>query len=309
MSVQISDNARYALITYYNYIKAWIIYIDRLYGLGDDGIKAFIDKTKSLTAFSRIQGGASSPTKLINSYNRGRLTLSAMQSLPIDNYPELALSANLWLPVQSYYAIHGVGLASLIALNKTPPRDHRTFCANFSELAGKYFPPPFCGRCVAGSEVKDFLFPGLCTSATKVAKQSNLANPAFAEGDDFIGKTLSSTRKKILKELFDKKRGERVKRGRKRRNLPYEEKQASCRKEHATSICDFIYRMRVRSNYDNPDMYLFASHNPEDAANHYRNLLYLTKIIIAGLDTLIERKIGRTEMAKLKSKFEQQPTS
>lgn len=304
MSVQISDSARFALLTYYHYIKAWVICIRRRYGSGDDGIKAFLHKTQSLETFQNIQGGASISPALANSYNRGRLTLSAMQKLPIDESPELALSANFWLPVQSYYAIHGLGLASLIALNQSPPRDHRAFRASFSALVSKYFPAPLCGRCDGGPTPTDFVFPGLITNATEVIKQSNLSNPESAEGDTLVGKSISSTRRRMLEELLDRKRKDKVKPGCKRRNLSGVEKQTICQKLHAVSVCDFIYRMRVHSNYDNPDMYLFPAGNWEDAADHYRDLLYLTRIIIAGLETLIERKVGRTEMAALKSKFE-----
>ena len=74
-------------------------------------------------------------------------------------------------------------------------------------------------------------------------------------------------------------------------------------KEQATSICNLLYRMRICSNYDNPDMYLFASVKPANDTKYYKDLRYLTKILIAGLDALIEGRIGRTEMSQLKSKF------
>ena len=125
------DNAKYALITFYNYIEAWVIYIKKLYGYGDDGTNVFINKLKSLPKFNRIRGGASIDEDLDNAYYRGHLTFQAMNDLPIEGYPELAISANLWLPVQSYYAIHGVGSALLVASTDNPPKTHRAFCACF----------------------------------------------------------------------------------------------------------------------------------------------------------------------------------
>ena len=61
--------------------------------------------------------------------------------------------------------------------------------------------------------------------------------------------------------------------------------------------------MRVRSNYDNPDMYLFASSDLEGTTKHYKDLRYLTKMVLTGLDALIERRIGKTEMGQLRSKY------
>jgi len=74
-STQKLERATYALITYYNYIRAYVICINRLYGSCDDGINAFITKIKCSTAFKRVQGGALTSSELINAYSRGRLTL------------------------------------------------------------------------------------------------------------------------------------------------------------------------------------------------------------------------------------------
>ena len=291
--------ATYALITYYNYIKAWVVCIKKLYGSGDDGENLFVNKCKSGNAFNNVQGGASVSEEFYKAYGRGRLTFKAMDNLPIEEHPELALSANLWLPVQSYYAIHGVGLATMIALGRGSPKSHRSFRADFSKLVNKYFPKPFCGRCIGGPELKDFSFQDLSTSVDKVTGQNQLANPEFVEEiESFIGKSLSTTREKFLKDRFDQNRSDR-----KKKRLSFEERNECCQKEHATSICDLLYRMRIRSNYDSPDMYLFASDKPENATKHYKDLRYLTRILIAGLDALIERRVGIIMMSQLKSKF------
>lgn len=298
--VERAERATYALITYYNYIKAWVVCLERQYGSGDDGINSFIDKLQHKTTSKRVQGGLSLSAELSDAYSRGRLTFRAMSNLPITEYPEIALSANFWLPVQSYYAIHGVGLATMAALNMSLPQTHRSFRAAFSSLVNTYFPTPFCSRCVGGPEAKDFSFHNINTSIDEVTSQSQLANPASViEIKNFIAKSLSTTRKKFVEIRFDEKRDEK-----KKKRLSFEEKNECCQREHATSICDLIYRMRVRSNYDNPDMYLFASKNAENATDHYRDLLYLTKVLITGLDALIARRIGSRNMAKLKSSFE-----
>ena len=51
-------------------------------------------------------------------------------------------------------------------------------------------------------------------------------------------------------------------------------------------------------------LYLFPSDSTDSDVNHYNNLLFLTEIIITGLETLIEKKIGQTEMNRLKQRFE-----
>lgn len=295
-----AERATYSLITYYNYIKAWIVCLNRQYGSGDDGINSFKAKIRNKTAFRSIQREAQVSRQLTSAYLRGLLTLTAMRRLPFEDYPQLTISANYWLPVQSYYAIHGIGLATMMALNRGLPNSHRTFRADFSELLNTYFPDPFCGRCTGGPEKKDFSFQKLSTSIEKVIRLKQLRNPEFVqEVETFIGKSLSTTRERFLNERFKEKR-----RKLKKKRLCFEDMNECCQKEHATSICDLIYRMRVHSNYDNPDMYLFASHDVAKAAKHYKDLLFLTEILIAGLEALIERRIGSAEMARLKSGFD-----
>lgn len=302
------DNAKLALKTYSNYIKAWVTCISSTYGSGDDGKNRFKQEIKSLVSFSRIQGGASTSVESVNNYNRGRLTLKAMREFPIDSYPELAISANLWLPVQSYYAIRGVGLATMLTLGRGSPQGHESFRADFSELVSRHFPYPLCGRCAGGPNKSYFSFLNLHTSVDKATEQNQLVNLITTEQvENIIGKSLKTTREKILDYNFTKMRSDkRKKQGKK--NLSSAEIQGCCQNQHATSICDLIYRMRIKSNYYSPDMYLFGSNSVDDAANHYGNLRYLTEIIIAGLETLMEKSIGQTEMANLRSIFQEQST-
>lgn len=204
-----AERATYALITYYNYIRAWVVYLRREYGPGDDGINSFIDKIQHNAAFRHVQGGVPLSRELTNAYSRGRLTFRAMHSLPFKEHPEVALSANFWLLVQAYYAIHGVGLATMIALNMNPPQSHRSFRAAFSSLVNTYSPDPFCGRCVGGPRAKDFSFGKISTSMDKVTRQSQLASPtSVVEIENVVGKSLSTTRLKFLDVRFDEKRNE-----------------------------------------------------------------------------------------------------
>lgn len=79
----------------------------------------------------KIQGGRTLDKDLVAAYTRGKLTLKAMETFPIKDNRDLAPTANLWLPVQAYYAVHGVGLATMISLGQESPKDHRAFRSVF----------------------------------------------------------------------------------------------------------------------------------------------------------------------------------
>jgi len=292
-----AQRAAFALTTYSNYVAAWVAFLNRQYGLGDEGKTAFLTAISENNVAKHLQGGAHVSEELTMAYCRGLLTLRAMQALPIEKNPHLARSANFWLPVQSYYAVHGTGLAAMIALNMTPPQSHMAFRAVFSSVVCTYFPAPFCGLCRGGPDRKDFLFQSLQTDMEKVTQQTQLTNPQHVEDlQTFVGKSLSTTRQEFLTRRFEERRDKE-----KRKRLTREIKNQCCQNEHSTSICDLLYRLRLRSNYDNPDMYLFAPTEQESAVKSYKELLRLTEFLIDGLNTLIEKRIVRKEMVELRA--------
>lgn len=290
------QEATYALTTYSNYVTAWVVSLNRQYGIGNEGRNAFLVAMAGNDNVRCLQGGTTVSDELTAAYYRGQLTFRAMQALPVEEYPHLARSANFWLPVQSYYAIHGTGLAAMMALNMAPPQFHMTFRAAFSSVVHTYFPAPFCGLCIGGPEAKEFIFRDLPTTMDRVVRQTQLANPEHVEDlATFVGKSLSTTRQEFLAVRFKEKRDKE-----KKKRLTHEAKDQCCQNEHPTSVCDLLYRLRLRSNYDNPDMYLFAPTVQQSAVRSYQELLRLTELLVAGFDALIERRIGRTKASELR---------
>ena len=150
------------------------------------------------------------------------------------------------------------------------------------------------------------LFSGGRSTAAKAKTQHNIADPSLASNiDDYIGESLYTTRDRKLDDAYKKQRMEkkRIKQGRTRCNISREEKENICSKLCDTSICDFIYRMRERSNYDNPIMYLSGTNDADSAHSHYKDLLRLTEVLIEGINTLIEFYLGKKELDRIKGEL------
>jgi hypothetical protein len=297
------QEATITLTTYYNYVSAWVVALEREYGQGQAGIQAFGMRQQNLNAFKRIQGGGGCSGDLTSAFCRGKLTLVAMQRLPVDYFPDLAATANLWLPVQAYYAVHAMGVAVLVALGQVMPKDHRRFRAAFSQTICRLLPFPFCALCGNGPQPRDFVFTGISSLPNSVATQSNLANPRNSQGHHFLGKSLSTTRDKALEEVFDKARKEHVKPNHSRRNLKPNERLQLAQNLHNTSIADLLYRMRVRANYDDPEMYLAAFADTQGAVGYHKALIFLLDILGEGLCAIIRRRIGRRAMDALEARL------
>jgi hypothetical protein len=108
-----------------------------------------------------------------------------------------------------------------------------------------------------------------------------------------------------LEDVYKRRRldKKKIKEGCTRHNICGEEYKEICSKLRATSICDFIYRMRERSNYDNPTMYLHGTNDTSSALSHYKDLLHLTNVLIAGIDTLIESYLSKKELDKIRGEL------
>ncbi|MFZ3089375.1 MAG: hypothetical protein WA240_02025 [Nitrospirota bacterium] len=300
------QDAPYALQTYYCYVRAWVEKITKLYGQSTTCLDNIKDEMMKLKTIQKIQGGRALDKDIVAAYTRGKLTLKAMETFPIKDNKDLAATANLWLPVQAYYAVHGVGLATMIALGQESPKDHRAFRSVFSDISEKYLPKPFNAKCGNVPNNQQFVFVNLNTTIQNVKQQSNLSNPKYANIECSLGKCLSTTRRRLLDELFAKERRNKVRRGRKRRNLSSNAKQRIADKLHATTVTDFLYRMRVRSNYEEPDIHLYASDQQTDeAVRHYADLLFLTQAIVRSLSVIMLRKIGKQAMDSIESRFTQ----
>ncbi len=298
------QDAPYALQTYYCYVRAWAEKIKTLYGQPAECFDNMREAMNRLKSIQKIQGGRTLDKNIVAAYTRGRLTLKAMETFPIGKKGELAPVANLWLPVQAYYAIHGLGLAAMLSLGQDMPKDHRTFRAAFSDITEKFFPDPFKAKCCGGPNDQQFVFLNLNATIKKVKLQSNLSNPKYADTECLLGKCLSTTRKRLLETLFNKERYNKVRRGKTRRNISKKAKQNIADNLHGTSVVDFLYRMRIRSNYEEPDIYLYASDQQTDeAVKHYSDLLSLTQSIAHPLSFIIQKKIGKQTMDSIEAKF------
>jgi hypothetical protein len=292
----------YALVTYYNYVRAWRVCIEK--GRGKGAKDVCIREMRETPLLGHLQGGGTCTRDIESSYWRGMFTLLAMREFPVGAHPDVAPFANFWLPVQAYYAVHGVGLATLAAIGQPSPKEHSGFRSAFSVSLAKYFPYPLGMACHGGPEANDFGYSGVGLSANDVREQSNLAVPCLENAETLVGKSLCTTRERLLHDRLDQARRQKVTKGRRRRALRMGERQAITDRVPATTVCDFLYRMRVRANYDDPEMYLTSRDYADQAVSHYADLLFVTELVVECLGTLIERKIGRETFAVLRRKVE-----
>lgn len=299
-----SQDAQLALRTYYVYIQSYVESIENSGPLKQ--------AQEQLPGFHKLNRVRIYPNELQEPLLRGWFTLKAMESLPLDEHTELAMTANFWLPVQAYYAVHGVGLATLTAMGSDSPNDHRAFRSQVAnQIVTKLLPYPF-NMAVSGDpfrpSINTLQIENFKGNISEVISISNLSNPLYDKGELLVAKSLLTTRKHALQDLLKKARSKKVSPGRRRRNLPDHERQEIEKNLHPTTVFDFLYRIRVRSNYDDPEMYIYGQTDKDTAVLHYNNLVTMTKSLMACLEEIIQRKIGKENLEALWSNFTKIPT-
>lgn len=286
---QEENDAQLGLRTYSNYVQAWASCIQPS--------SASTATQNELASVKKLQGGISFKNGK-GHYMRGSLTLTAMRSLPVEKNPELSKSANFWLPVQAYYAVHGFGLALMSSLNIKLPENHRAFCSLMgTNVLSQLFPFPFnvsCGGYALGAENQWSLKNLNCTN-NDVSQVSTLASIRDENCQSLIGKSLLTSRKNLLTDSFDEERTRGVAKGKKRRNIMPDRKQEIASKLHPTTFVDFLYRMRIRSNYDDPNIFVYGQLDTDSALRHYRNIIAMVDTFKELAGNVIRRKIGKAD--------------
>jgi hypothetical protein len=283
-------DAGISLSTYLNYVKSFLVLAN----------KSDLRTTQSqLPSFNKLQRSRSiNSDEIRKPLFRGWLTWKAMKRLPICDNPELAATANFWLPVQAYYALHGIGLAATYSLTSEKPTKHEHFLSTFSNQIVHLLPFPLNLRC-SGNPVTDrsLKIENVDLAVSNLRALNQLSDPTFY-AEELAAKALLTTRKRNFEERCAR---ERAKHRIRRLNSTRKEKIGDSLRP--TSVLDLFYRLRIRTNYDDPDMYVYGQETAGDAKERYNDLLNLTEHTISVLQPIIARKIGRDEFEGLKRNF------
>jgi len=188
--------------------------------------------------------------------------------------------ANHGAPVDAYYASSRHATAWLTVRDSNAPATHRGLLnAMSAQVANsRLLPPPWDLTC---SAVRPALvyggFPG------PPGESSNLA--AAADPHSRAAMLLRTTRRRGV----EKKVGE-VKHRLKRRRAPNGEAERQDRSLPPTTIFDFAWRMRARSNYGDPAMYYVGSLGPQRAQAYAAAIRTWTNATMFVFEALIAQR-------------------
>ena len=274
-----SDEAK-AFFTYLGYVRAIDDFITESYGDGSyDLLRLALDAEGRLT---RLRGKPfrGDPTVLRSLLLNAWISELHLHTVD-DTDPGRVRISNHAAPVHSYYAASRMATAWLALLKGRPPTTHATLLATVSETIGGMpglYPAPWGLRCTALEGGTAYLgFPA------PPAACSNLASNVPPH--DRIAQCLRTTRSRQLNDLVgETKRQLRVARA------PNGTRRRRDERLNPTTVFDFLWRSRTRSNYGDPGMFYMGALGDWDVLSYHHAVRRVTAATMFIFEAMIAQR-------------------
>ena len=302
----ISDG-RAAITTYATYNAAWCLRTQHEPSLGAEQSR--------LNAFQRLKASRHCDRRAVGEHlRRGHLTLGLMQLIRVDEMPDFAMASALWLPVQAYYAVHGFGLALLAAIGDAAslPGTHVRFMNQAGEhIADRLFPQPFSAVLRGGYDGWKHL-PGVLTGVpdrrSGIRSGLNLGRPSLATREAHIAQCLDTTRRRLIADKLYEARKKRTRQsGKETTRLSSQQQVEIADSVGATTVFNYLYRVRIKSNYEDVTMYQQGSEHADALIELVLNTQKLAVTICALIANALLQSLDRPARDELNSEFELVP--
>lgn len=195
---------------------------------------------------------------------------------------------NQWAPVQAYYAMQGLWRAWFIASQDRSPKTHRSTLEQVSEVVARgVLPWPWSATCSGDPSFSRAQLHGF-PEEVRTNPSALSGPPGDSSYSDWVAKVLRTTRRFFLGgRETEWKSSNRTKEGNPYRRIPSQERQRIRTSMHPTTIIDLLYRMRLRSNYDDVDDFVLGQLTEDDARTYFRSLVSATRRSMQVVEALV----------------------
>lgn len=257
--------------------------------------------------FQRIQRNTTPDLALVRRRLRNAWSTEIVLGLPRQLGGGLVRYANHWAPVQAYYALYLALHAFHAAAGRDPVTDHAAMLAAAAEdlRTGRLSAPtPWAMTCTCRTDKGRDGFSGLPADATLESLSAALSVPLRERRWSFYGLALRTTRGFFLddeKRVRAWKRRNLTKAKKPRRNVTTAGRAELDARLHPTTLFDFLYRLRLRSNYRDADTIVVGSGSEAESFNDC--LLAITDATLLMLECHIRQHLGRVAYRALVDEF------
>ena len=297
------SESKAAIKTYSNYNAAWCMRKQHEYSLGVE--------QSGLDAFQKLKPSPHCDREAVREhFQRGHLTLRLVQQIPVDEMPEFAMASALWLPVQAYYAVHGFGLALLAATGSAAsmPQTHGAFMKVAAErIVDRLFPQPFSAVLRRGYDRWKHLpgdLTGVPDSRADIRSGLNLERPDEATREAHIAQCLDTTRRRLIEDKLEDARTRARKSGKRGARLSSQQQVRIADSVGPTTVFDYLYRVRIKSNYEDTTMYQQGSENADTLIELVKSTQELAKTVCALLSSALWQSLDNSVRNEVDAQLE-----
>lgn len=284
---------RIRFTTYLHYVKSFEQFLTK------NSEERTLKSTLESIDLRRIQSRPEAPLEQIEKQLRNAWLTECQLSQHAEN-TEMVSVANHWAPVQLYYAVFLSAQAYTLASGQPLHLTHRS-CLRLlaSEIKSRpgLFALPWGVSCINATSNSEHGFVGLPTSV-KLDRHSTLASPKLELFWNYYCQALRTTRERLIEECAKK-----WKKQNKRKRLPSGKRLKLDENFHPTTLFDFLYRLRIRSNYQDADSFLLTLEDTEAALEFNRALQCVGFWTCALLETLTSRYLGERRYGEIVTRY------
>jgi hypothetical protein len=275
--------------TFANYIASVALLCRAEWGSSAAMVESYRDKVKVK------QAKLPCDRDRVASFLRRAWATESLMNLPFTRaeLSEVIPHSILWLPVQTYYTVFSALQAVLIAQGDSIEK-HAIAMSHFSNTLRFRMPFPFC--CSALGHDTATRYERFRNDPDK--DFSTLARPQNSDdANHLLGTALRSTRRQLLEDKCDAWKREHGK-----KQIPRTQRQAIGEAETPTTILHFLYRLRVRSNYGDSEVFVSGS-SAADARNFAKAYISVVDYFLGALEVMADKRLGADSVKREATDF------
>lgn len=288
--------------TYSNYLLHISNSIKGIYGMDDDLHFGLVQAMRAHQPVRKVQRRSLSTADESRVTQALRLSWATESQLRLrgQHDPELLPDLLHGAASEAYYAVYHSARAFFIAGGFSVQSNHASVLNQLSTVVAqrKLLLPPWSVYVAGGPTKNHFQTSGLPVCIPKPSYVSNLARVAPDAVWDSLAKGLRTTRERQLKERRD---DWCVKAKRKR--LPAEQAKRIAESTPPTTLFNFLWRLRKRSDYRDVDIFLDGISSPNQALNYHSSMEGLVAGTLTVLNTLTVAYAGAAIYEQIISPF------
>lgn len=300
------DEFEKVFTTYSNYLANVSNLLAGTYGVGADLHGGLVAAMRLLPQVQKIQRNKINKAEHSSIVSAMKLSWCHETQLRLrgKHDPELLPDLLHGSASEAYYAAYHAARAVFTAGNFSAKDNHTSGLNTLSTLVTqrKLLPPPWSVHCTMGPEKDDFVCGGVPAGAPPLLPVHNLAVPDPFTAWSSLDQALRTTRSKVLAE---RKAEWRTKNSKAR--VPRAEAQRMARELPATTIFNFLWRLRKRSDYRDADVFVKGIWTPYQAREYHEALTTLIAGTVTVLNSITVAYVGTDVVNEAAKAFLRRP--